>query len=166
VGSRKDQGPQQLRTRAADFPVSLRRKLQGQKYFKFHLGLCVITFLPNLLDSNEQEYAVYFEKIKEVGLKFRGKPYKFLWTQGGDHFDFEEKIGAVGVGYPVVTVIYEAKKYYGKLRKAFSVENFENYLTDILGNKVRMNKLPPLDPLKEVQAYVHPEASGEEAYAG
>lgn len=50
----------------------------------------------------------------------RGKPFKFLWSQGGDHFEFEEKIGAVGVGYPVVTVIYEAKKLFGKLRKSFS----------------------------------------------
>lgn len=84
-------------------------------------ALCVITFLPNILDSNHQEFADYLEKIKEVGLKFRGKPYKFVWSQGGDHFEFEEKLGAVGVGYPVVTVIYESKKYFGKLRKAFSV---------------------------------------------
>ena len=34
----------------------------------------------------------------------------------------------------------------------------ENYLTDILGNKVRMNKLPPLDPLQTVEAYVAPSA--------
>lgn len=87
-------------------------------------GLCVITFLPNLLDSNHEEYARYFEKIKEVGIKFRGKPFKFIWSQGGDHFEFEEKLGAVGVGYPVVTVIYETKKYFGKLRRAFSIENF------------------------------------------
>jgi hypothetical protein len=72
----------------------------------------------------------------------RGKPFKFLWAQGGDHFEFEEKIGAVGVGYPVVTVIYEAKKLFGKLRKSFNEENFENYLTDIVNNKARFNKLP------------------------
>ena len=90
------------------------------------------------------------DHIKEIGLKFRAKPYKFLWTQGGDHFEFEEKLGAVGVGYPVVVVIYETKKYYGKLLKSFSEENVEQYLTNILNNKVRMNKLPPLDPLKTV----------------
>jgi len=27
--------------------------------------------------------------MKEVGLKFRGKPFKFLWSQGGDQFEFE-----------------------------------------------------------------------------
>ena len=97
--------------------------MSGKKYIYCYLDLCVITFLPNILDSSHEEFNSYFEKIKEVGLKFRGKPYKFVWAQGGDHFEFEEKLGAVGVGYPVVAVIYEAKKYYGKLRKAFSVEN-------------------------------------------
>lgn len=91
------------------------------------------------------------ETIKEVGLRLRGKPFKFLWAQGGDHFEFEEKIGAVGVGYPVVTVIYEAKKLFGKLRKSFNEENFENYLTDIVNNKARFNALPTFSKLKTVK---------------
>lgn len=69
-------------------------------------------------------------------------------------------MGAVGVGYPVVVVIYETKKYFGKLRKSFSEENVENYLNDILSNKVRMNKLPPWDPLKTVEAYSTPSTEG------
>lgn len=83
-------------------------------------NLCVITFLPHILDSSQEERDTYLEKIKEVGLKFRGKPFKFLWSQGGDHFDFEEKLGAVGVGYPVVSIIYESKKLFGKLKKSFN----------------------------------------------
>lgn len=100
------------------------------------------------------------DSIKEIGLKFRAKPYKFLWAQGGDHFDLEEKLGAVGVGYPVVVVIYETKKYFGKLRKAFNEENVESYLTDILSNKVRMNKLPPFEDLETVPAYGIAEEEG------
>ena len=69
----------------------------------------------------------------------------------------------MGVGYPVVVVIYESKKYFGKLRKSFSVENLENYLTDILANKVRMNKLLPFDNLKQVDAYVPPSVEEQEA---
>lgn len=84
-------------------------------------------------------------------MKFRGKPFKFLWSQGGDHFDFEEKLGAVGVGYPVISVIYESKKVFGKLRKSFNAENLENFLNDILGNKARFNKLPPLEKLKTIK---------------
>lgn len=62
----------------------------------------------------------------------------------------------MGVGYPVVIIVYEAKKYFVKLRKSFSEENVESLLNDIISNKVRMNKLPPLDPLKTVEAYSAP----------
>ena len=58
----------------------------------------------------------------------------------------------------MVAVIYESKKYFGKLRKSFSIENIENYLTDILANKGRMNKLPSFETLEAVSAYVAPEA--------
>jgi hypothetical protein len=77
----------------------------------------VIAFLPHILDSSQAERDAHLETIKTVGLKFRGKPFKFMWTQGGDHFDLEEKLGAVGVGYPVITIVYEGKKLFGKLKK-------------------------------------------------
>lgn len=110
----------------------------------------MIAFLPHILDSSEEEREAHLETIKEVGLKFRGKPFKFLWSQGGDHFDFEEKLGAVGVGYPVITIIYESKKLFGKLKKSFNEENLENFLNDILSNKARFNKLPNLEKLKTI----------------
>ena len=120
----------------------------------------MLFFLPHILDSTPEERQTYLDSIKEIGLKFRAKPYRFLWSQGGDHFELEEKLGAVGVGYPVVAVIYEAKKYFGKLRKAFSEDNVESYLTDILSNKVRMNKLPPFEALETVPAYGASEEEG------
>ena len=39
----------------------------------------------------------------------------------------------------------------GKLRKSFSVENVEDYLSSILANKVRLNTLPDLPQLKTIQ---------------
>jgi hypothetical protein len=67
-----------------------------------------------------------------------------------------------------VAVIYENKKVFGKLKKSFSEENLENYLSEILNNKVRMNKLPPLDSLQtitpepEKPAGDHAEGCGED----
>lgn len=103
------------------------------------------------MDSSETEREQQLEKIKEIGLKYRGKPFKFLWAQAGDHFEFEEKLGTVGVGYPVVVAIYQSKSVFSKLRKSFSEENVDNYLTDILKNKMRFNKLPPLEKLTAIK---------------
>ena len=123
MGEREDQRPQALGTREVDIASAVRRILWRKKYILNNEDLCVITFLSHILDSSQEERDTYLEKIKEVGLKFRGKPFKFLWSQGGDHFDFEEKLGAVGVGYPVVSIIYESKKLFGKLKKSFNEEN-------------------------------------------
>ena len=68
-------------------------------------------------------------------MKFRGKPFKFIWVQGGDQFELEEKLGVSGIGYPSVVAIFENKKVFGKLKRSFSEENLENFLNDILNNK-------------------------------
>ncbi len=84
-------------------------------------------------------------------MKFRGKPFKFLWSQGGDQFDFEEKLDVSGSGYPGVAVIFEHKKMYGKMRKSFNQLNLEDYLNNILDNKAgfgNLPELPKLDTLK------------------
>lgn len=47
-------------------------------------------------------------------------------------------------------VIYEGKKLFGKLKKSFNEENFEKFLSDILANKSRFNKLPQLEKLKKI----------------
>jgi hypothetical protein len=87
VGPREDEGPQALVACQAGFAEVVRRFLCRQKYLSPHLDLCVIAFLPHILDSSEEERQAHLETIKEVGLKFRGKPFKFLWAQGGDHFE-------------------------------------------------------------------------------
>jgi hypothetical protein len=47
-------------------------------------NLCIINFLPNVIDSTEEERRNYLNTIREVGLRFKGKPFKFLWSQGAD----------------------------------------------------------------------------------
>lgn len=52
------------------------------------VGVCIITFLPHILDSSEEQREKYLDTIREVGKNFRGKPFTFLWAQGGDQYDF------------------------------------------------------------------------------
>jgi hypothetical protein len=71
------------------------------------------------------------------------------------------------VGYPVINIVYESKKLFGKLKKSFSEENLENFLNDILSNKARFNKLPTIEKLKTIKvekeaAYGGDEGCGED----
>lgn len=116
------------------------------------LGLCIISFLPHKLDSTPEERAKYLETIKEAGLKFKGKPFKFLWAQGGDHFEVEEKLNVAGVGYPSVAAVFHAKGLTGKLKRSFSQDNLEHFLTEILSNKAKFSKLVGLPSFKKVES--------------
>ena len=100
----------------------------------------MISFLPHKLDSTPEERERYLEIIKEVATGFRGKPFKFMWTQGGDHFDVEEKLGISGVGYPSVVTIFQSKGLFGKLKRSFSIDNLQQFVNEILTNKPINNK--------------------------
>ena len=46
--------------------------------------ICIITFLPNIYDSNANERNEYLSIIKKVAKKNRKHPYEFFWLQAGD----------------------------------------------------------------------------------
>ena len=105
------------------------------------VGICVIAFLPNIVDSSAKERNNYLDILKEVTKNNRGKPLYYLWAQGGDHFDFEEKLH-LGFGYPAVVAINYKKKMYSVCRSSFNKDNLVNYLSNLLLGKEPLNKLP------------------------
>ena len=114
-------------------------------------NLCAITFLPHKLDTTPEEREKHLEIVKETAMNFRGKPFKFLWAQGGDHFDVEEKLGISGIGYPSVVTIFHSKNLYGKLKRSFNTENFQQFVSEILNNKARFSKFVEIPKFKTVK---------------
>jgi len=47
-------------------------------------GVCVIAFLPHILDSSASERNNYLKVIEEVANQNKVSPFSFLWSQGGD----------------------------------------------------------------------------------
>lgn len=101
----------------------------------YYSGVCVISFLPHILDSGEEQREAYLDIIKEVGIKFRGKPFSFIWSQGGDQLDFETIFGAEGSGYPSVVAVSHNKKLFSRMRKSFSEEHLNDFAEAILEGK-------------------------------
>ena len=54
-----------------------------------------------------------------------------FWAQGGDFFDYEEKLN-LSFGYPAVVALIYAKKKYSIFRSSFSAKNIEYYITSII----------------------------------
>lgn len=114
---------------------------------------CVLVFLPNLYDSNAKERNSYLETLKKASTVGRGKPMNFLWVQGGDFFEFEEKLG-MSFGFPALVVINHGKKKFAVMRSSFEVESVKTYLNRVLIGGESLYDLPKeLPKLKAVEPW-------------
>ena len=116
------------------------------------IGICVIVFLPHIADSSSTERNRYLDMIKEARKSNGGKPIYYLWAQGGDHFDFEDKLH-LSFGYPAVIAINYKKKMYSVCRSSFTKENLVNFVSNLLNGKEHLSKLPDGIKVKKVDKW-------------
>ena len=46
--------------------------------------ICVLTFLPNIYESNAEERNKYLASLTKVAKTQRSQPFNFFWVQSGD----------------------------------------------------------------------------------
>lgn len=66
--------------------------------------ICVISFLPNIYDSNAKERNGYLNVIKKVAKKNRKHPFKWFWLSAGDQLDLERDLN-LGFGFPAMIAV-------------------------------------------------------------
>ena len=98
------------------------------------IPLCVVVFLPSLLDSSVEERSVYLEMVRSVVNNFRDKPVSFMWAQAGDHQELQDTF-SLNAGFPSVILINPMRRLFSIMRSSFSEENLEEWLRDILNRK-------------------------------
>ncbi len=116
------------------------------------VGICIISFLPHIADSSAKERNRYLDIIKEAKKSTRGKPIYYLWAQGGDYFDFEDKLH-LSFGYPAVIAVNYKKKMFSICRSSFSKENLVDFVSSLLMGKEHLSKLPDGIKIKKVDKW-------------
>ena len=116
------------------------------------VGICVIAFLPHIADSSAKERNKYLDIIQEAKKSHRGKPIYYLWAQGGDHFDFEDKLH-LSFGYPAVIAVNYKKKMFSVCRSSFSKDNLVSFVSNLLNGKEHLSKLPDGIKIKKVDKW-------------
>eukprot|EP01017_Pseudomicrothorax_dubius_P035101 TRINITY_DN4878_c0_g1_i1.p1 TRINITY_DN4878_c0_g1~~TRINITY_DN4878_c0_g1_i1.p1 ORF type:complete len:473 (-),score=108.72 TRINITY_DN4878_c0_g1_i1:113-1531(-) len=101
------------------------------QYCKEIRGICIIAFLPHILDSSASERNRYISLLEEISTNHRSKPFTFLWAQAGDQFDLEEAM-SLGSGYPSVVAVSFSKKKYSILRGAFTKASVDSFITGLM----------------------------------
>lgn len=98
------------------------------------IPLCVVVFLPTLLDSTIEERSVYLEMLRGIVNNFRDKPVSFMWAQTGDHQELQD-IFSLNAGFPSVILINPMRRLFSIMRSSYSEEHLDEWLQDILNRK-------------------------------
>jgi len=100
---------------------------QFKEICKDRTGVCIVSFLPHIMDSSAEQRKSYIEELKASTRAAKGKPIYYLWAQGGDFFDLEDKLH-LSFGYPAVVAINFGKKKYSVCRSAFGEANIKTFV--------------------------------------
>ena len=115
-------------------------------------SVCVIGFLPHIYDSSVAERNGYLTSLVDISRKNRGKPVKFIWAQGGDFYELEQRLG-LGSMYPSVVGLSLTKSRFAVMRSSFTQTDVENFVGKLLGGTVPLTELKEYKKLKDVQPW-------------
>ena len=102
--------------------------------------ICVVSFLPNIFDSNAAERKGYLETITSVAKKNRRHPFKYFWLQAGDQLDTEHQLN-LGFGFPAVVAISPNKSKVSIMKAAFNGDTLGGFLADLISGRVSLDDL-------------------------
>ncbi|EKX40413.1 hypothetical protein GUITHDRAFT_164660 [Guillardia theta CCMP2712] len=107
-------------------------------------GICVLTFLPQILDDQSAGRNARLNKLSEVKKKV-GRTFRFMWTSGGESYELEEKMG-LGFGYPALVAISPSKRRYAVMRGKFEISDIDLFLSNVLRGREATSELKPWPP--------------------
>lgn len=115
--------------------------------------ICVIAFLPHILDSGKAGREAYVSQLQAIAQKFKAKRFTYLWSEGTAQPELESVL-ELGFGYPALVAVNVDKKVFSTLRGAYNDAGIREYLADMS----RGSPLPPLPHIQTVESW-----DGEEA---
>ena len=101
--------------------------------------ICVIMFVPHILDSGAKGRNGYLDTLTDLAKTFRGQPYSFVWSEGGTQSDIENQIGVNF--YPTVAVVSTEKKLFAVMRISWNLKNIKAFLNGVLSGSEQRGKL-------------------------
>ncbi|XP_071505996.1 protein disulfide-isomerase A6 homolog [Diadema antillarum] len=103
--------------------------------------LCVLSFLPDILDTGAEGRNQYLATLKGLGEKYKNKNWGWVWTAAGQQAKVEEALGIGGFGYPALSVLNYRKKVSMTLKGSFSKEGINEFLRAVAVGRGSTEKL-------------------------
>ncbi|CAH1247315.1 PDIA6 [Branchiostoma lanceolatum] len=103
--------------------------------------LCVVSFLPDILDTGASGRNQYLGTLKELGEKYRRKQWGWVWAEAGAQSKVEQALGIGGFGYPAMAAVNLRKKKYVLLKGSFDREGIDEFLKALAVGRGRTEDL-------------------------
>eukprot|EP00392_Amoebophrya_sp_AT5.2_P001811 g1816.t1 len=118
----------------------LSQEMFDEKCSKDSGTLCLIAFLPHIMESSAKDRKQYLETYNKAARGAAGVPASFYWSQGGDQYELEEKLN-LGFGFPALVALSRKKNIFVIHRGAFSESAVRTFITGLSAPK-HLNQLP------------------------
>jgi protein disulfide-isomerase A6 len=114
--------------------------------------LCVISFLPHILDCDAKCRNTYLDTLKQISEQFKRNQWGYLWAEAVQQPQLEEALGVGGFGYPALAVLNTRKMKYSLLRGSFGFDGIKEFLRDLSYGKgssfaIRGDSLPQINKI-------------------
>ncbi|CAI2370762.1 unnamed protein product [Moneuplotes crassus] len=115
-------------------------------------GICVISFLPNIYESDAKSRNSYIDAIKKTAKAHISKPFAFFWVEAGNNIDLENNLG-LGFGFPAVIAVSSKNGKYGIMKGSFSESGLKSFADGLLIGKTSLAPLPPKFEFKKISPW-------------
>lgn len=130
----------------ANSDVGLKEKKPAQ--------LCLVAFLPNILDTKASGRQELLDILKKVSESYKERPFTWFWAEGGSQVNLESNFGVGGFGYPGFVAFAPQKGKYASMRSAFNQDSLKEFLDSVRTGRERIAEIDgQLATLNEVAAW-------------
>lgn len=129
-------------------------ELKSHKVFEDECtsGVCIISFLPNIYESDAESRNRYINDIKKVAKASIAKPFTFFWIEAGNNIDLENNLG-LGFGFPAVIAVSPQKEQFGVMKGSFSEKGLQKFIDGLMIGKTSLSPLPQNFKFKKISAW-------------
>lgn len=93
--------------------------------------LCVISFMPDILDCQSACRNGFIDTMRKLGDKFKRQGWGWLWTSAGAQPALEQAVGIGGYGYPAMVALSAKKSVYSPLKLSFNFKSVDEFLFEL-----------------------------------
>jgi len=116
-------------------------------------ALCVISVLPDILDTGASGRERYISILKKVANNHKRKGFTYVWTAALQQAEVEKTLGIGGFGYPALAVLNAKKQRSALMAGPFTEEGINNFLSGLLSGKEKTAPLSGTLPVHTVSPW-------------